>query len=562
MTRAFAKWALGMFQAGRGPQAARTSAQGKSPRTAIRGLQACGQPESPPDTVRSANHPRYPLSYTIAKTGHRLLRDWRWALALVILLAVVVRLSHLGHDSLSHDEAARVNAAWSTTPDKMRWFPPLQYALLWTVRHTLGGSEFAMRLPSALAGIACVVTLFLFTRKYVDAWSGVCVAAVAACHAELVTYSRLLKEFSIEALMTVVVTWAGVEAYRSPSPRKVWIFAACAVLGLSLTYTGSLVVLAWVPVLLWAGVTTTSERRRNLTHLGAVTLVLLLTGALWYMWLSGAFNRDGTSYHYGVLGGAWPIDYHAATLVNWFIARSYGALRYVLGISPLYAPIDTLIGAYELLLILGALGMLRKRLPSLCVAVVLLLVATATVGALRLWPYGDVHTMLFLVPFVCLAIGCGLRETIARFGKTLPAVALVIVCIANPAARAVKNTALNPSETEHVRPVLDYIDRNAQPGDGIFAYYAAGWAVQHYWIRDDVETLLEPLNDRGDITSFGTRFERFMTDHKRVWFVFTHNWKNERDEWISYLKENYGLVDEFKIADASVHLFEARLRVD
>ncbi len=496
-------------------------------------------------------------SHTTARIGHPHAYGWQWPLALVILLAMTVRLAHLGYDSLSHDEASRANFAWSTSLAGMRFFPPLYYALAWAIRHLLGGSEFAMRLPSALAGIACVVTLFLFTRKYVGAWSGVCVAAVAAGHAELVAYSRLAKGFSIEALMTVIVTWAGVEAYRSPSPRKVWIFAACAVLGLSFTYTGSLVVVAWVPVLLWAGVTTTSERRRNLTHLGAVTLVLLLAGALWYLWLSGAQNRTVISDHFGVFGGAWPADNHVSTLLGWYMARSYGALRYVLGISPLYAPIDTLIGAYELLLIFAALGMLRKRLPSLCVAVVLLLVATATVGATRLWPYGDVRTMLFLVPLVCLAIGCGLRETIARFGKTLPAVALVIVCIANPAARAIKHTALNPRETEHVRPVLEYIDRNVQPGDGIFVYYGAGWAVRHYWIRDDVETLLEPLNDRGDIASFAGRFERFMAEHKRVWFVFTHNWKNERDEWISYLKENYGLVDEFKIADACAYLFES-----
>ena len=127
--------------------------------------------------------------------------DWRVALVLVVGLAAVVRLAHLGHSSLTGDEAARAHDAWSASLEKMCWYPPLQYAILWTTRHAVGESEFVLRLPNALAGLACVVVLFLFVRKHVDPWSGVCVATVAAFHAELLIYSRMLKEFSIEALM-------------------------------------------------------------------------------------------------------------------------------------------------------------------------------------------------------------------------------------------------------------------------------------------------------------------------------------------------------------------------
>ena len=131
MTRALAKWALGMFRASRDPQAAWTSAQGKTPRTAIRGLQTCGPPESPPDTVRSANHFRYEDVRTVV--GSKWI-SWvsganptgrRCALVLVFLLAILVRLSFLGHDSLSHAEASRANFAWSTSLEGMRFFPPL-----------------------------------------------------------------------------------------------------------------------------------------------------------------------------------------------------------------------------------------------------------------------------------------------------------------------------------------------------------------------------------------------------------------------------------------------------
>ncbi|MCH7871897.1 MAG: hypothetical protein IID33_09380, partial [Planctomycetes bacterium] len=165
------------------------------------------------------------------------------------------------------------------------------------------------------------------------------------------------------------------------------------------------------------------------------------------------------------------------------------------------------------------------------------------------------------VPVACIAIGCGLRRIAAQLGRSLPVVLLVLVCLANPAARALKHTVIYPRETEHLRPVLQYIDQHAQEGDGIFAYYAV-WAVPYYWKRDDLGVLIQPTDDRGDITKFAERFDEFMADHRRVWFLFTHNWKSEREEWIDHLKRNYRLVDVLEIADASAHLFEPKRGLD
>lgn len=65
------------------------------------------------------------LSSRDLDTGSRfsaLITNWRLAPALVILLAVTVRLFHLGHDSLSHGEAGRANNAWTawTTHEQPR----------------------------------------------------------------------------------------------------------------------------------------------------------------------------------------------------------------------------------------------------------------------------------------------------------------------------------------------------------------------------------------------------------------------------------------------------------
>lgn len=484
--------------------------------------------------------------------------DQRWSLALVILLAAALRLIMLGHDTLSHDEAARAVDAWSATWARMRWYPPLQYALLWTVRHTLGASEFALRLPSAISGVACAAILFLFLRRHLNAWSGFWAALIAACHDELVWYSRLVKVFSTEALVCVAISWAGVELCRAPSRRRWMIFLACSLVGIGLTYTGSLVTISWLAVLGWTVVRSGPQRRRWLWQAVGTATLLAIAMATCYVWLSGAENRGGASREYGGTYGGWPVDYHARTLAEWFVAQSFGALQYVLGIAHLYSPIDWLIGSLELLLAAVALKTLRTRMPEFCAAAVLLLIVTIAASALKIWPFGKFHTVMFLIPLVCVAIGCGLREMIARFGVSAPTVLLVLVVVLNPAARAAKNSIFDPIEHEHLRPVLEYVDRQVLPGDGLFAYYGTTTIVQHYWQRTDIDVLMQPTDDRDRIELFSERFARFMSEHGRVWFVFTHDTNNEREEWIGRLKRDYELVDEFAIADASGHLLIPR----
>lgn len=487
-----------------------------------------------------------------------MLADWRCALALVLLLAAAVRLTNLGHDSLSHAEAARVNAAWSTTWDNVRWFPPAQYGLLWLVRHSTSGSEFAMRLPAALAGIGSVLVVFYFTKRYFGVWSGVCAAGFAAVHAELVAHSRIVKEFSIETLLSALIFWAGVEACRSRTLRNLNWFAVAAICGAAFTYTWSLIVAAWMPILAVAYLCDPEVRKAILPRLLRTSAIIGMAYALWYLWFANCYNRQGASHDYGVIRGAWPESYQPAVLAGWLAHQSYGALQFALGIGDLYSPINWLIGGYMILLAAAAWTELRARTPALLYALAGVVAVAALAGAIRAWPYGRFHTLIFLVPPLCVVCGVGLKMLVERVRLPLPALALVAVCLVNPAARAVKNTVVLPSESEHLRPILEYVSSKAQPGDGLFSYYAGCHAVKYYWQRDDVPVLLQPTDDRDQFNLFAERFADFAAEHGRVWFVFTHNWRNEQAEWIDHLKAKYLLLDHVENDSASAHLFQVK----
>ena len=513
-------------------------------------------PRAPSRQVRVCTPP---LSYGLGMA----LRPVRPALIIiaVVIFAAVVRLSSLGYDSLAHDEAFRANWWHHGDIGQARRFPPLQYALGWAVQHIVGRSEFVLRLPYALAGIACVVVLYRFARKHLDPWAAVLIAALAAGHPVLVQCSQRAKVFSLEALMAAVLMWAGLEAYRKPSGRRLLLFLGAGLLGLGLTFTSSLVIASWIPLLAWASLRGKETNRRQVGMFLCVAGILVAAGTAWYVWLAGCADREVYARYYDTTEVGWPTSTAAGTpvgitdLVKWIPAATFGAFRYVLGITHCWPPLNWCIATVEVLALAASLGVLWKRCRPLCVATLLLGAGTILAGALHLWPFGNLRHTTFLIPIVITAIGCGLWELTRRLGRSPPAALLLILCILVPAARATKRTIVSPAVSEHTRPVFEYVSAHHRPGDAMFAYYFVRHALEFYWSDTEMPVLLQPGNDRGNMPAFTERFDEWIKQHRRVWFVFTHNWRNEREEWIGHLKETYTLIDEFRTADASAHLF-------
>jgi uncharacterized membrane protein len=86
-----------------------------------------------------------------------------WPLAALTLLAAALRLSTLDLQSFWYDEAFTPvhvlhPSLWATLRSVVHTenTPPLWYVLAWADSRVLGTGEIALRLPSALAGIATV----------------------------------------------------------------------------------------------------------------------------------------------------------------------------------------------------------------------------------------------------------------------------------------------------------------------------------------------------------------------------------------------------------------------
>jgi mannosyltransferase len=132
------------------------------------------------------------------------------ALIALTALAAALRLPTLGSQSLWLDEVLTGNLARGSLGDlfhvvaQQEANPPLFYLAEWLWTRVAGTSEFALRLPSALCGIALVPVAWAIGRRLAGERAAVALAAVVAVHPLLVYYSQEARGYSAVALACAV----------------------------------------------------------------------------------------------------------------------------------------------------------------------------------------------------------------------------------------------------------------------------------------------------------------------------------------------------------------------
>lgn len=128
------------------------------------------------------------------------------ALIALTALAAALRLPTLGSQSLWLDEVLTGNLARGTLGDLFHTVaqqeanPPLFYLAEWLWTRVAGTSELALRLPSALCGIALVPVAWGIGRRLAGERAAIALAALVAVHPLLVYYSQEARGYAAVAL--------------------------------------------------------------------------------------------------------------------------------------------------------------------------------------------------------------------------------------------------------------------------------------------------------------------------------------------------------------------------
>ncbi len=240
-----------------------------------------------------------------------------WPLAAIALLAAVLRLSTLNLQSFWYDEAFTPvhvlhPSLWATLRSVVHTenTPPLWYVLAWADARVLGTGEVALRLPSALAGIATVPVAWAIGRELAGRSVAIVCALLVAVNPLFVWYSQEARAYALFVLMAALAMLCFLRAEREPTRARMGLFALTGALALLTHYFA---VFLLIPMALWL----LCERRTRRAALGAVGALALIGAAL--LPLISAQGGHGTQWI-----GRWPLIERLEAIPQYYLTGYSG----------------------------------------------------------------------------------------------------------------------------------------------------------------------------------------------------------------------------------------------
>jgi 4-amino-4-deoxy-L-arabinose transferase-like glycosyltransferase len=180
-----------------------------------------------------------------------------WPLALLMVLAAVVRFATLAQQSLWYDEA--VTAVRVLQPSlgstlsavvHVENTPPLYYVVAWGWTHVLGTGVLALRSLSAVAGVATVAVGWAVGRELGSRRAAIVLAAIVASNPLFVWYSQEARSYELFVLLASLAFLFFLRAHAAPTRRNLAAWTLCSVLALLTHYFAAFLIVAEAALLL------------------------------------------------------------------------------------------------------------------------------------------------------------------------------------------------------------------------------------------------------------------------------------------------------------------------
>jgi mannosyltransferase len=246
---------------------------------------------------------------------------WLWPLAALTLLAAALRLPTLGSQSLWYDEAFTpvhvLHASLGATlhaVSQTENSPPLWYVLEWGFTRVLGTGAVALRLLSALVGIATVPLAWGVGSELAGRRAAAATALLVAVNPLFVWYSQEARVYGLFVFMATLALWCFLRALRDPTPRRLAAFAVSGALAL---FTHYFAVFLLAPMCVWL-LLARPRRRPQPEAVAAVAAVALVGLAL--IPLIVAQGGHGTQWI-----GRWALSARLQAIPQYYLTDYYGA---------------------------------------------------------------------------------------------------------------------------------------------------------------------------------------------------------------------------------------------
>jgi 4-amino-4-deoxy-L-arabinose transferase-like glycosyltransferase len=160
-------------------------------------------------------------------------------LALITLIGGIFRFYRLTYPALWNDECLvywRVCGTYGQMlrPLSLDGFPPLHYSLYWLIGHYHTLTPFVMRLVPAICGTLTIPAIYFLARQMLAKRTSLLAAALTACSAFMLFYSRDAKMYPDVWLFITLNVACMLWWFRTSfsTAYLCWIAAGCAMVGL------------------------------------------------------------------------------------------------------------------------------------------------------------------------------------------------------------------------------------------------------------------------------------------------------------------------------------------
>ena len=398
---------------------------------------------------------------------------------LLVGTACVTRFWDLGSYSLWHDEAwVALSIVEPGVLDMLLRFeypqtsPPLFLILVRSLVGLFGGSEIALRLLPAAAGVLSGVLLCRLARR----WSGSEIVALLAmsiwlANPHVLRYHRELKQYSTDALVTVLLLLLADSFFREADPskraRRRWLLLGATLACLPLSYTAALV----VPAVALGWVLTRREPLHLTLYVGS--------SAGFFLVLHRIFVRSQyTDWLFDFWKEAFLQERTISGFVEFASGRSFWVFRFLFG--PLDHPLFLATSLTAVVLFLAGVVVLAIR-RGLATPAILLAPIAVTLGAacFSRYPYGGIRADLFFMPLVMIGVAAGIaslfgaiekRQKGAAWGLTIASVLLFHAAYLMPL----------PRDDRDIRAGVRDLEAALLPGDTVAVSDPALYAFRYY----------------------------------------------------------------------------------
>lgn len=489
------------------------------------------------------------------------------ALAVVLLVAALLRLWRLDGQSLWVDEiltlqAANVGGGLSLREAFWNIQGPLHSTLIHFVSR-VSASEVALRAPSAVAGIAAVPVIYLLGRDMVGRRVGLVAAALAAVSPFAVWYSQEVRNYSLVLLFSSVATWMvwrilvgrgrGWPAYVVSlalalySNLSAFFVAlshnafACGRLVRNRKLLGRWLVAYVVLLLLMTPMYLGLTRWVDVDNVGDRVVLAplaeeqdLLRGATTFSPMAVPYAVFTMIYGYSL--GPTMTELHTVDPVSAFVRHLWLVLP--AGLVALAA------------LVMGFMALLRKGEVArfVAIAVIVPLAGAAVLALMNVKPF-NVRYVAVLLPVLLVTLGAGVVSAGPRMGAVLGGLVALFCTVS-----LVNYYVLPEYGREDMRSVAEYVQANERSGDVVLAPVVRD-VFTHYFEGEAESYVLYP-GQAGSDEEVGPRVEAGLSGHRRVWFVESRPWHVDPDGRIpAYLESRYERLETRVFTGATVTLY-------